>query len=517
MHNFSHLELQVKTNKMPTITEILNSHLSNNTHASYASYIKGYKRFLEANPLSDNPEHTVLVDHVVSFLHHEAERGQKARSVDQAKSALVHLFENMANNPAKDKKAKKYVSGLKKYRRSNNIDEELQSHPITTFELNELMSSLNSQHPFIKTYYQFLFSLTFIGCFRINEVLDFKWNDVELRRDSDNQPYLAVRLRWFKHANVNNGSRVYHLYNEPGVSCLNVVDFYNIYRQHLQSLRTNLRRNDYLFSCYRFETDGNVDVHHSAKGIQAKIKQIIDDVTESNANIARGVSLHSFRRGGAYFRVFLSPTRRFDFNQLMAWCRWSDAKTMATYLITENISNNIDPTNLLKTAEQMHRQPQPQFNPNEIAESVARILREHDNPNTQTKVVPGQSIAPPINTKTVTKTTVLQPSLQPRQTNLNSFAATTTSRVVPKPPKSVDDLWDYWFNVNPAVGIFTPMKEWGTCTNRRDQKKYSNWNVIGKVMEQYTDLNSFKAAYVGFTMPFTKLLKEIVRRNNLNS
>ena len=47
---------------------------------------------------------------------------------------------------------------------------------------------------------------------------------------------------------------------------------------------------------------------------QSRIKQYIDLFIVNNTNIATGVTPHSFRRGSAWYRCFVSKTRRFNFH-----------------------------------------------------------------------------------------------------------------------------------------------------------------------------------------------------------
>ncbi|RHZ15375.1 hypothetical protein DYB31_006706 [Aphanomyces astaci] len=82
---------------------------------------------------------------------------------------------------------------------------------------------------------------------------------------------------------------------------------------------------------------------------QTTLRNLIREVVEMTPDLPIGISLHSLSRGGSFYRVFESRERRFNFRELMTWCRWANAKTCSEYLVTQSISNEFDPRNLLRS------------------------------------------------------------------------------------------------------------------------------------------------------------------------
>ena len=253
---------------MPSTEQILNSALARSTHSAYATYIRQFEEYIIANELQQSNTTEQQIDNCVNFLHHLSEKGLKTNTVSQAKSSLVYLFSEVSPNPAKNKKVKKYIKGLRKYRKVNNLEDEIKAHPLNGFELNELLNSLDNEHPFVRLYFRLLLQLAFIGCFRIGELLELRINDISIRQDEDGDRYLSIRLRWFKHSNEEDGSQVYHIYNELNVEHLDVVDSYVSYIQYIQSMRENRSDVSVLFCNYTFNSSGILELIPTAKVIQ---------------------------------------------------------------------------------------------------------------------------------------------------------------------------------------------------------------------------------------------------------
>ncbi|RHY52842.1 hypothetical protein DYB30_011013, partial [Aphanomyces astaci] len=123
------------------------------------------------------------------------------------------------------------------------------------------------------------------------------------------------------------------------------------------------------------------------------------------------------RRGGCFYRVFESPERKFNFRELMAWCRWTDAKTCCEYLVTRSISDGIDPRNCMSI-----EQPKP----------------------------------------------VLPPARQ-RQLSLRECMVTKSIPTA----RSGRDPWDQWFTAYPKSGLFCAIKDFTKDMIKCDRRKYS--------------------------------------------
>ena len=146
---------------------------------------------------------------MVNFFHTIIGTGLGTSTVDLAKSAAVWMYKELKikPNPGQDERCKDYVKGLMKYVRSNNLEEHISAHPLNLHELFELINGLQGLPMFSKLYFTFIFVLCFLSCFRISEFLGLRWCDIDVRKDSKQSEYLAVRLNWHKTADIN----IWHL------------------------------------------------------------------------------------------------------------------------------------------------------------------------------------------------------------------------------------------------------------------------------------------------------------------
>ena len=79
-----------------------------------------------------------------------------------------------------------------------------------------------------------------------------------------------------------------------------------------------------------------------------QVRSVLNAIIESCSQLNAGIGLNCMIRGGCFYCVFESPSQKFDFRELMAWCRWEDVKTCLHFLITKSTSDQIDPKNLLR-------------------------------------------------------------------------------------------------------------------------------------------------------------------------
>ncbi|ETV78637.1 hypothetical protein H257_08127 [Aphanomyces astaci] len=172
------------------------------TRPAYDTYRKQFESFLQPHKGGIALE-TASTDDCTDFFHHLYTNGKKARTIDVAKSALAAHFNNtrINPNPAQDANARRYLVGLQKFNKKKNVDEEKQAHPLTVQELSTLMNGLAGMHPFVGSLLRLLLAVGFPGCFRISEVLNLRYNDVQLVSEGSGR-YLSVRIRWHKKANV---------------------------------------------------------------------------------------------------------------------------------------------------------------------------------------------------------------------------------------------------------------------------------------------------------------------------
>ncbi|RHY12995.1 hypothetical protein DYB36_007846 [Aphanomyces astaci] len=213
---------------VPPKATIQGSFRSKSTLRTYQTYQNQFAKFckdvLAIDPAGATP------GACTDFFHHLYSLGKTARTVDSAKTALVAYFQALKvdPNPARDVESKQYVVGLQKYNKKNNIDDEKKAHPLSVYELSLLVNSLASSHMFVGALYRFLLCASYIGCFRISEMLNLTWDDVALQHDGDSQ-YVSLRLRWHKKASVQSDCQIYHLVDEKSFTCLRVCGLFSDY------------------------------------------------------------------------------------------------------------------------------------------------------------------------------------------------------------------------------------------------------------------------------------------------
>lgn len=167
----------------------------------------------------------------------------------------------------------------------------------------------------------------------MSEMLNLLWDDVSLKNDQKGT-YVSIRLSWHKKANIEADCQIYHLVDETAYPCLRVCwlfkDYYDIVRQS----NPNLGSGAYVFPSFKISDSGVPHVNWYGKLDQNTVRLQLKTIVESSADLNTGISLHSMRRGGSFYRVLESSERKFNFRELMAWCRWSGAKSCCEYLVT---------------------------------------------------------------------------------------------------------------------------------------------------------------------------------------
>jgi integrase len=384
-----------------------------------------------------NPDHASAED-CIDFLHHlfageeeqdgkAAKKGKSARTVDFAKSSLVAFFEEkkVRPNPAQEKDVKRYVISLQKYSKQNGLEDEKKAHPLSVHELSLLIDSFHELGSFTGAMYRFLYCACFLGCFRISEMLNLKWNDVGVRKD-DKGEYVSIRLKWHKKASVESECQIYNLVDEKAIACLRVCGFFGDYIEVIKRNGSpNFNENSFVFPAINLKKNGKVMVNWYKQLDQTQIRLQLEQVVYSHGELPTGITLHSMRRGGSFYRVFESPERRFNFKELMAWCRWSDAKTCCEYLITRSISSAIDPRNLMRNKKFGNEDFVHNF------ENFEEIRRSIDD----LKDIILNTTKPPSETKIVEK---------PRLPTMEQYVSQTIPTA-----RSAKEAWEQWFTGDP--------------------------------------------------------------------
>ncbi|KAF0693846.1 Aste57867_15224 [Aphanomyces stellatus] len=197
------------------------------------------------------------------------------------------------------------------------------------------------------------------------------------------------------------------------------------------------------------------------------------------------------RRGGCFYRVFESPERRFNFRELMAWCRWGDAKTCCEYLVTKNMSDAIDPRLLLErrvnVPSTFHTgQDGNAASAESIAATVVELLRGQN-------VVPEIPVAP-----------------TRRQQTMLEFAV---PKSIPT-ARSGKEAWDQWFFSDPKRGVLCALKDYMKQMIKCDRRKYSERQTLAVAFSKFQTFAQFESEFAPYTKTYSGLLKEVRKRKH---
>ncbi|KAF0694265.1 Aste57867_14860 [Aphanomyces stellatus] len=336
---------------VPSKATIQGSFRSKATHRTYATYQRQFVEYCKSIP-GTNPQlatPTVCTD----FFHHLYGQGKTARTVDSAKTALVAYFQDVKvnPNPARDFETKQYVVGLQKYNKQKHVDDEKKAHPLTVYELSCLVNSFSSYHLFVGAMYRFLFCASYLGCFRISEMLNLTWDDVALMRDGESQ-YVSIRLRWHKKASVQGECQVYHLIDEKSFPCLRVCALFTDYLDLVKQASPNLASKAVVFPAFVIESSGVPRLNWYKHLDQNQVRLFLKDSSKFpwlNAN-AYEIATDKLLRGTIpnAVKTFSSPTMgsfkvgffgvMYDMQDSSKGMKWTDpivaAKEQVKYLRT---------------------------------------------------------------------------------------------------------------------------------------------------------------------------------------
>ncbi len=481
-----------------TVQQVLDAALAESTHSAYNSYIRKFRLYCIEKDYVDL-DYDSLTKVIKDFMHTYTVAGYSAYTVDQIKSSLVYCYKilKISPNPAQDDVVKRYVLGLKKITKKTE-EESTKAYPISDKQIQFLLNGLAASHYLVQCYYRLLFCICYLGGFRIGEVLNIRWRDIGIHKSIDNVEYISVRLSWHKKGSVEEESNVYNLYNERGYVFLSVVDFYKQYVAALnQVVGYRMDHVGYVFGLLNFNRQTGVPLLATFnKTNQNKVRQFMDKIVENENELPFGLTLHSFRRGGAFFRVFVSKYIRFDFRQIQSWCRWEDSRTMLGYLLDHRLAKDISPQDLLNPINSIENH---NINANEIVEQILRAAKDRSS----SQVLPYVS-----NELQNTSNQVRQPVAV--QSSLSNFVN------VKRVPTACNakELWVQWYNGDPTKGLYQPLQSADTRSwPLRDKKDYSPRRIIGKEFDKFQSYEDLELAYVGYSDGFVKFLDEVRRRN----
>ena len=338
-------------------------------------------------------------------------------------------------------------------------------------------------------------------------MLNLTWDDVSLKQNNEGQ-YVSVRLRWHKKASVESDCQIYHLWDERSFPCLKVCGLFSDYVAMVKNSSPNLTSRAYVFPSFTMQQDGIPRVNWHKQLDQNQVRLHLKEIVEKSCTLPIGISLHSMRRGGAFYRVFESQERRFNFRELMAWCRWNDEKTLCEYLITRSISSEIDPKNLL-AVQRMNSagffngiDPQIQ----EICKAIANGVLAELTTAISSGVIPAAPTAA-LSSSTVQISSV-QAKKQSVQRRMDAFVAQTSIPTA----RSAKEAWDQWFIGDHDKGLLQPLKSFTQDMVRMDRKKYSERRTLSLAFAKYPNYETFEAAYVGHTNSYRSILSEVRKR-----
>ncbi|KAF0717367.1 Aste57867_2333 [Aphanomyces stellatus] len=478
---------------VPTKETIQASFHGASTKCTYATYQRQFETFFgTANPNKD-PSQATTHD-CTDFLHH----------LLRAKTAFVSYFKQrkIDPNPAQAVETKQYVVGLQKYNSQHNIDDEKKAHPLTVHKISLLVNSLAQLNTFMAAMLRFLLCACYLGCFRISEMLALKWSDVDLG-DSPGGHFVSVHLRWHKKASVEKECQVYNLVDEQAYPCLRVCGFYDEYVNSVRATLMNVTKDSFVFPQVICLNGGSVKVNW-AKAMEQKIlRKQIYDIVESTPSLSVNISLHSIRRGGCFYRVFESPERKFNFRELMAWCRWEDTKTCCEYLVTKSLSDAIDPRRPLQTR---HRGPHgvdvDPTNVTATANQIAQYIHVVSNLQGERTI----SLPTPSSAISSKQSSIANKPAQLAQRSMQDFVV---PKIVPT-ARSAKDAWEQWFSGH------APLKDYTKSMIKSDRKKYSERQTIATAFTKYQTYSHFEQAYAGYTETYSNLLHEVRKRKREN-
>ncbi|ETV73059.1 hypothetical protein H257_12095 [Aphanomyces astaci] len=240
----------------------------------------------------------------------------------------------------------------------------------------------------------------------------------------------------------------------------------------------NVADNAVVFPQVTYQHNGTIKVTWDKAMEQNYLRRCLNVAVERCPQLSTNVSLHSMRRGGSFYRVFESQDKRFNFRELMAWCRWGDAKTCCEYLVTKNLSDEVDPRNLLLNSMRARTTLVPAHpqvpSADAIAEAVMKMLQD-------------QKPAQPSKTTSATK-----------QTTLDVFVVPNTISSA----RSAHEAWCQCFYADEMI--------------KADRKKYSERVTLSLAFKKLQTYELFESAYAGHTETYSSVLKEARQRKREN-
>ncbi|OQS01963.1 hypothetical protein THRCLA_21551 [Thraustotheca clavata] len=160
--------------------------------------------------------------------------------------------------------------------------------------------------------YRLLFSASFVGCFKHSELLNLRWGGVTLK-DVNGIQCVSIRLRWHKKAHVGEESQIYNIPDEKCYTYLKVRGFYTDYLEEIKKWPPRCDSCHFVFPNARCHSNGLLVLDWNRGVDQRQVLNALKITVEETPGLPLGITLHSTRRGGSYYRVFESLDRKFTF------------------------------------------------------------------------------------------------------------------------------------------------------------------------------------------------------------
>jgi hypothetical protein len=200
--------------------------------------------------------------------------------------------------------------------------------------------------------------------------------------------------------------------------------------------------------------------------------------------------------------VFESPERRFNFRELMAWCRWEDARTCCEYLITRSISDEIDPKNLLRLQK---------VNNSGFFYGSGYSMHEMCS-----IIINGINSAQPNAMQSVSNNEMSYKKKQKQQQQVSMKKNVVQTSSIPT-ATCAKEAWDQWFIGDHEKGLFQPIKQFTKEMIRIDRRKFSERQTLASAFTKYGNYEIFEVAYSGYTNTYSKILGEVRKRKRENN
>jgi hypothetical protein len=245
------------------------------------------------------------------------------------------------------------------------------------------------------------------------------------------------------------------------------------------------------------------------------------------------LTCHSFRRGGAAFRVF-EALHRLTLTGVCCWARWENAHTLSKYLCDVELTRLNNPMNSLRPKPENGTLPMDFTNIiTQVVEEVTSRLQPQGfnadlRPREQHIAVPQSGYALSNGRVRAVDTTDIQLEQQNTATvNHNQVVARGVQlplfiTSLPPVPRGLQDIWYQWYNSVPGTVLRKPLCQYSAMELQfpRDRKntiwkQYWLRKRLSLEFEKFNTWEAFKQCYRGFTNSIKRCEAEIKRRSNI--